>query len=183
MADIVFQTEARTYPRASMDWSAIWAGLFTFVAIWSVFGVLGFAIFGSANSGAAQSFREMSAGMGIWAIILTLIAKYVAGLETGKFARLDGRFEAAIHGMVMFGLSMVAAIVLTMSGSFLFGAVPAVSLPFRGVNLNGLGAGSEWYLFLALILGWLGAIVGAASAFKASPAVASGNVRDIRPAA
>lgn len=182
MADIVYQPEGRIYLRGSMDWSAIWAGLFTFIAIWSVFGVLGFAIFAGTSSGAAQSLHGISAGMGIWTLILTLIAMYVAGLETGKLARLDGRLEAAVHGMVMFGLSVVTLLVLTMSGSFLFAAVPA-AISLHGTNLTTMIGGSEWYVFLALILGWLGAMGGAASGFRTKPATAPSNIRDIRPAA
>lgn len=40
-------------------WGAIWAGMFSFIAIWSVFGILGEAIFASS---ANPNDRSQSAG-------------------------------------------------------------------------------------------------------------------------
>jgi len=40
MADVVQRTESINV-RSRTDWGAIWAGMFTFIAIWSVFGLLG----------------------------------------------------------------------------------------------------------------------------------------------
>ena len=50
MADITNNEELAL--RVRTDWGAIWAGVFTFIAIWSVFGFLGMAVFASA-AGAA----------------------------------------------------------------------------------------------------------------------------------
>lgn len=81
------------------DWGAIWAGVFTFIAIWSVFGLLGMAIFASAaNPNAQNPVTGMSAGMGIWAVVLTFIAMYVGGLETGPEA-VFVEFHAFRHGL------------------------------------------------------------------------------------
>src|SRR5689334_11235987 len=115
MADI--RTENVTYMRIRTDWGAIWAGVFTFIAIWSVFGLLGMAIFASAaNPQAANPVTGMSVGMAIWAIVLTIIAMYVAGLETGRLAGVTNRHDGLVHGMIMFGLSVVAALVITVLG-------------------------------------------------------------------
>ncbi len=99
-----------TTARASRtDWGAIWAGVFTFVAIWSVFGLLGLAIFASlGNPDVANRLMGMSLGMDIWAIVLTIIARYVAGRETGRLAAVGNRHDGLIHGMIMFGLSVIA---------------------------------------------------------------------------
>jgi hypothetical protein len=51
MADLTVNGEAR----CSGDWGAIWAGSFTFVGIWSVFGSLGLIIVPAANAGAARN--------------------------------------------------------------------------------------------------------------------------------
>jgi hypothetical protein len=173
MADVTFVAEDRARLRG-MEWGAVWGGLFTFVAIWSIFEILGFAIFGSA--GAIESFQHMGFGMGIWTIVLTIIAMWVAGLETAKLGRLQGRTEGAMHGMVMFGLSVAGVLVLLASGGMLF-AGNAVTA-HNATVLNS----SEWIGFLSLILGWLAAMLGAASGVKVRQSV-SGNVQDIRTAA
>lgn len=78
-------TMVGTFPR--VDWGAIWAGVFVFVGIWSVFGLLGMAIFASAaNANTQNPVMGMSVGMGIWAVVLTIVAMYVAGRETGRLA-------------------------------------------------------------------------------------------------
>lgn len=181
MADITYQPETRSFRRSSLDWSAIWAGLFTFIAIWSVFGFLGFAIFSSATTSAAEP--SMSVGMGIWAVILTLIAMYVAGRETGKLAGLDGRSEALVHGLVMFGLSLSAVMVLTMSGRLVFtGLLPGAGFSARSANLPSFVGYSGWFAFVALFLGWLAAMAGSVSGVKPK-VVHPSNVKDMRPAA
>ncbi len=178
MADITYQPEIRSFRRSSLDWSAIWAGLFTFVAIWSVFGFLGFAIFNGASAAAG-----MSVGMGIWAVVLTFIAMYIAGRETGNLAALDGRAEALTHGMVMFGLSLSAIMVLTLSGRLVFtGLFPANGLYGRAANLPNLIGYSGWFAFAALFLGWIAAMAGATTSVGPKP-VQPSNVRDLRPAA
>ena len=97
--------EEVVYRASRTNWGAIWIGVFSFVAIWSVFGMLGEAIFASsANPNAAQPVSGMSVGMGFWAVILTIIAMYVAGRVTAHFADVADRTGRIIHGMAMFGL-------------------------------------------------------------------------------
>ena len=183
MADLAYRNEIiNPTLRRHTDWGAIWAGVFVFMAIWSVFGALGFAIFASAASpSAASPIYGMSAGMGIWAIVLTIIAMYVAGRETGHLAGVNNRHDGLIHGLVMFGLSTVAVIILAAMGSATLtggtGAAGSSHSPYVLSLLSGLG----WYGFVALFLGWLAAIFGASSG--ASPLVEQRNVREIRPAA
>jgi hypothetical protein len=175
MADVALQSEGGSRLHGSMEWSAVWAGLFTFAAIWSIFEILGFAIFASAGVG--ESFQHMGYGMGIWTIVLTIIAMWVAGLETAKLARLEGRGEGAMHGMVMFGLAVAGVLVLLASGGMLF-AGNTVASAHNAAVLNS----SEWIGFLSLLLGWLAAMAGGASGVKVRRSV-SGTVQDIRTAA
>jgi len=182
MAEMVSQQESRPDLRAPINWGAIWAGLFTFVAIWSVFGLLGFAIFTSrANPASIQAMQTPSIGLGIWAIVLTAVAMYVAGRVTGRLAGLAGRYESVAHGVVMFGLS-IAAIALTVAGRRLFVAMPVTDLAAPAPYVRGLFGGSEWMAFIALFLGWIAAIVGASTGGRRTPVIPS-NVRDMRPAA
>jgi hypothetical protein len=59
MADLAYRNDIVPVRRRT-DWGAIWAGVFTFIAVWSVFGLLGEAIFAStANPNAAHPVTGM----------------------------------------------------------------------------------------------------------------------------
>ena len=182
MADISYQQDSRSSLPTGLSWSAIWAGLFTFIAIWSVFALLGFAIFSrNVNNGAVEPVHMLNVGMGIWTIILSAVAMYIAGRATGRLAGASGRYDSVVHGMVMFGLSVTAAIVLAISGRTLLISFPAgnLTVPYR----SGVFGGSEWLAFVALFVGWLFAILGSVSGAMMRKPAAPSNVRDMRPAA
>jgi len=175
-------------PGASVG-GAIWAGVFTFSAIWSVFGALGLAIFaGHANPNAALPVTGQSTGIAIWSIILTIIAMYVAGLKTGRLTKLTNRHDGLIHDMIMFGLSIVSAIILTsVAGAVLSGGNGVQGTSAHGYML-GMYADLGWSGFLALLLGWLAAMAGGSQgvAKRIEPPtcnVCDRDLRDIRPAA
>jgi hypothetical protein len=175
MADLSVRAEGRSFLSGSTDWNAVWTGLFTFIGVWSVFELLGLAIFPAANAGA-------KVGLGIWSVVLTAIAMFIAGRQTGSSARLSGRYDGARHGMVMFGLSLVAAIFLMMSGSILLGDFPAVNTSARSSDLVSVFTSSGWVPFAMLFLGWVGAIIGASSSGPSKTEERS-NVAQMRPAA
>ena len=157
MSDLAFRTLDPALYRAGLrtDWGAIWAGVFTFAAIWTVFEALAVAIF----PGAPATQGGASVGLSIWTIILTIIAMYVAGLETGRLAGLTTRHDGLVHGIIMFGLSVVSTIVLTSLVSGLW--LPAAA--GRGQFTLTFNAGAQWAEFVALFLGWLAAMGGASS--------------------
>jgi hypothetical protein len=162
MAAQTFENSNLALVRRKVDWAAIWAGVFTFAAIWSVFGLLGVAIFSSAaNPSAARPVSGMNVGIAIWAIVLTIIAMYVAGRETGRLAAVATRHDGLIHGMAMFGLSVVAVIVmLGIAGmGTTAGATSVVHNPYMMNVISSTG----WAGFLSLLLGWLAAMGGASS--------------------
>ncbi len=173
--------------RKSTDWGAIWAGVFSFMAIWSVFGALGLAIFASAASpNVSQSIAHQGWGIGIWSIVLTIIAMYVAGRETGRLAGVDNRHDGMIHGLVMFGLSVVGVLVLlTIGGSAINGGAGVSGNVHNGYALSVM-SGLGWGGFLSLFLGWLAAMIGASSGVVHKE-ITTGNLREIdremRPAA
>ena len=182
MAEITYTSEYSKPDRRATDWSAIWAGMFTFAAIWSVFGFLGFAIFAKAGQGSTG----LNLSLGIWSMVLAIVAMYIAGRTTGRAAALEGAYDGLAHGMIMFGLSVTAATILILAGSRLFGsltAVPVTNLSIRGPYLMTIFGGSSWIAFFALLLGWLAAMSGAASGGSMQKAHAPRNVTDMRPAA
>lgn len=182
MAEVVTRNESLLYARTT-NWGAIWAGVFSFAAIWLVFGVLGEAIFASsANPNAANQVTGMNVGEGIWVIVLTIIAMYVAGWVTGHLADYADRNVRIFHGMAMFGLSVVATMVIViLSGTALSGGT-GLAAGAHSSYMFTVFADVGWIGFAALFLGWLSALGGAAhgAVRQASP---GSNVRDIRPAA
>lgn len=190
MSDTAYQNLNDAPLRATMNWSAVWAGVFTFMAIWTVFGALGMAIFSSAaNPNAQQPISGMSVGMGIWAIVLTIIAMWVAGRVTGHLARASNRSEGLTHGIVMFGLSVIGVLIISVLGSFTLSGGTGVNESVHNPYILGLFADLGWTGFLCLFLGWLAAMGGATSGLNSLKPGAlekhdeSDNVRRIRPAA
>lgn len=163
MPERIFENERVTTTTVSHpNWGAIWGGTFTFYAIWAIFGVLGTAIFASAaNPNAAHPITGMSVGMSVWAVILTIIAMYVGGRVTGDLAGIANRRDGVVHGMTMFGLSVIGVVVLAVLEQ---GVIPG-SIAAAGPHSAGLltlFADLGWAGFVALILGWLAAMGGAA---------------------
>jgi hypothetical protein len=146
------------------SWGAIWAGVFTFIAIWSVFGALGYDIFfaSSRNVGGGD------VGMEIWGVILTIIAMFVAGRITATLAGVTDSRGGVAHGMVMFGLSVVSVLLLViMSGSTVDTSATMHTYMIDVFHTMG------WSLFIGLFLGWLAALGGASTAHKQFPSPAS----------
>lgn len=168
MADVVspgndtYVTETVSDLRRT-SWGAIWAGTFAFIAIWAVFGMLGEAIFASAaNPSAAEPVGGMSIGMGFWGVILTIIAMYVGGRVTGHFSNAVDRGSRLLHGLAMFGLSVISfVIVAILSGAALSGGSGLAGGAHSSYILT-VFADLGWIGFFSLFFGWLAAMGGAA---------------------
>lgn len=162
-----------------ISWGAIWAGTFAFIAVWSVFGMLGEAIFASsASPNAAEPIGGMSVGMGIWGIILTIIAMYVGGRVTGHFSNWADRSGRIMHGIAMFGLSVVSVVIVAiLSGVALTGgaAVPAGA---HSSYILTVFADLGWIGFASLFLGWLAAMGGSSHGAVQVRTAGSSNVRE-----
>ena len=169
MADLSYRTPDVTLSRA--PWGAIWAGVFCFGAIWTVFGMLGAAIF--------RPTAGLGWGIGIWSIILTMIAMYVGGRVTAQLAGVQTRREGVLCGMTMFGLAVVSTMVLLLLNGVTSGA--AVATPYLSTVIASVG----WFGWVALFLGWLCAIGGASTPARRIETLESqtATVHDFRSAA
>jgi hypothetical protein len=187
MADLAYRNDVPARLTSGTAWGAIWAGTFSFIAIWAVFGILGEAIFASsANPNGSQPVSGMSVGMGIWSVILTIIAMYVAGRVTAHFANVADRTSRIMHGMTMFGLSVMAVVItVILSGTALSGGTGLTAgahSPYTLTVFSDIG----WIGFVCLFLGWLAAMGGAAQQGAYNTAIGgrtNKDVQDIRPAA
>jgi hypothetical protein len=101
---------------------------------------------------------------------------HVAGRETAAhLGGFEDRHDGLVHGIIMFGLSVAALLVIGALGSGTSG---------NSLNnyMSNVSPVMRWTVFGSLFLGWLGAMSGAASASMRRMKPAD-NVRDIRPAA
>ena len=185
MADYVFEERRKNYTEFTTrpNWGAIWAGAFTFFAIWSVFGVLGMAIFASAaNPNSANPVSGMRAGIGVWTVVLTIIAMFVAGRVTGRLAGIANWRDGMTHGMIMFGLTVIGTLVLLSQGAVIMAAAPTgAEGGVHSAYLLTVFGDIGWAGFAALLLGWLAALGGASSG--ARPAGSQTPVQGARRAA
>jgi hypothetical protein len=185
MADIAYGTVANEPIQLRTRWGAIWAGFFAFISIWSVFGLLGEAVFASAATPApAKPIAGMSVGPGIWEIVLTVVAMYVGGKVTGRLAAITNRMDAMLHGLAMFGLAVFStAVVLALAGTALAGGT-GIAASMHSNYLLGVFVNLGWWGVISLFLGWLSVLVGATSevGLPSRSVETPKNVRDIRAA-
>lgn len=152
-----------------VSWSSVFAGTFVFLAIEVTFGLLALAIFGRETSG-------LSAGAGIWMIILSIIALYFGAKTAAHFSGEDRRLNGMYYGLVTFGLSIFSSILIAAM------AVGSMANPARAL-LNGVAANAAW-LFITLILGGIAAALGGAfSTTHSAVPSATGERAVLHPAA
>lgn len=113
------------------------------------------------SSYTTRTANGINVGLGIWAIVLTIIAMFVAGRTTGHLAGISNSRDGLIHGMVMFGLTIMTALAVTSFGVWDTAAPQAVNA--HTPYLLGVFADLGWFGFLSLFLGWLAAMGGASA--------------------
>jgi hypothetical protein len=155
-----------------MSWPAIFAGTFVFLAIEVTFGVLGAAIFASAsNPASAHPVSGMSAGIGIWLVILSIIALYFGGRAAAALSGTTDRHVGMYHGLVTFGASVFTSVVV---GAMVLGTT-TIAPATRAANAAGPATVSDYvatagyWLFVALLLGMIAAAMGGSQARKTQP--------------
>ncbi len=157
----------REFPRTS--WSGIFAGTFVFLAIELTFGVvLGMAVFASsATPTAAHPITGMSTGIGIWMIVVSIIALFFAGRTAAHLSTAIRRLTGLYHGLVTFGMSCFATVLITSmalqstAGPNVNTANPALYSPS---SLLDVAAKGGWLLWIAMFLGGIAACIGGLSA-------------------
>lgn len=128
-------------PARFFSWSGIFAGTFLFLAIEATFGTLAASIFGTPFTAG-----HISIGFGIWMIVLSIIALYFGGKLASKLSGTITRNIGMYAGLVTFGMSLFASVLVMGSGG-----------PVRMAFLLGIGG---YWIFAALVLGMIAAAIG-----------------------
>jgi hypothetical protein len=131
------------------SWSSVFAGTFMFLAIEVTFGMLGWAIFAPVHQA-----NGLSAGSGIWMIVLSIIALYFGAKTAAHFSGEARRLNGLYYGLVTFGLSVFSSILIA---SMATGSAPTSARAL----FDAVGANAGW-LFVTLILGGIAAAIGGA---------------------
>ncbi|MFS0738108.1 hypothetical protein ABC347_13750 [Sphingomonas sp. 1P06PA] len=128
----------RIAPRFS--WGAIFAGVVIAIAVQLVLGILGAGI-GLTMIDPVEGSTPGAAGFGIGAglfwLLTTIIALGAGGFAAARVARLADRFDALVHGLVVWGVTLILTLYLITSavGGIIGGA-------FRTVGVVAGAAGS-----------------------------------------
>lgn len=149
-----------TYRPSAISWGSIFAGCFIFLAIEVTFGLLGMAIFASAANPNAAAIGGMSVGAGIWVVVLSIIAMYFAGKTASRVSGTTTRTLGMYHGLVTFGMSIFATILVA---ALTVGSTVAGNATLSRFSNNTLASAistSGWWIFFACLLGMIAASIG-----------------------
>ena len=93
-----------------LGWSAIFAAAVVAIGAWIVLHMLGMAIgLITIDPNDASNLRKIGIGTGVWSLIAPIVALFIGGLVAGRLAPTINTANAAIHGAVVWALSVIAA--------------------------------------------------------------------------
>jgi hypothetical protein len=105
--------------RSRVSWGSIFAGGVVALAVWAMLYALGLAVGLSVlNPDNPSTLKGAGIFSGIWGLVTPLIALFVGGLVVGRLSGVVRKLDAAIHGLVMWGLA-------TVTGAWLVGVFMA----------------------------------------------------------
>jgi hypothetical protein len=98
-----------------LSWGAIFAGLVVAMVVQVFLGLLGIGI-GLAWWDPGDSAQALGIGAGIWAAVTMIAALFAGGATTGRLAGLLTPEDGALHGVLVWGLSLIATLFLVTTG-------------------------------------------------------------------
>jgi hypothetical protein len=155
---------------SGLSWTGIFAGTFVFLAIETTFGVLGAAIFATAtNPNSANPVGPgVSAGFGIWMIVLSIIAMYFGGKAAGRLSGWGPRSQGTYVGLVTFGMSIFASILIAALSMSSTAAGAAVQSHANARNVVDVVTTGGYWLFITLLLAMIAAAAGGAYGLRSN---------------
>jgi hypothetical protein len=161
-----------------------------FLAIEVTFGVLGAAIFASGTNPRSPNAvgTGIEWGMGIWMVILSIIALYFAGKTAGKLSGATDRNHGMYHGLVVFGMSVFTTVLVfaLALGSTVQGTAQANPNTYSVRTIADVIAVGGYWTFVALVLAMIAAGIGGAHGVTQRPNLpasgerpSAGNVRSV----
>lgn len=135
------ETAPARVPPTRVVWRAVLGGSVVAVATWMLLQLLGFGVGLTAVDVTSTSSLQGSAiGTGIWGVAAPVIAFFVGGLVTGRAAAGIDRAGGALSGLVMWGMTALAGILLVgMAVSSLVGGALSIGKSAAGVAGDAIG--------------------------------------------
>lgn len=174
--------EAMAFARHGLvEWAPTWGGMFVSLGILLLLSALGVAI--GIGTGAT--------GVAIWGAISIIVAFFVGGWFCGRTLNFASSLVAAAHGMLVWAVSIVFAIVFAIMTTLLgvsslsqavHTAIVANLLgPITGITTTPAASGaaastavtSSWITFIVLLLGVVACVIGAQVGNSSGQATAS----------
>ena len=114
-----------------LSWGAIFAGVVIALAVQLVFGILGAGIgltMVDPVEGTTPGAAGFGIGAGIYWLITTILALGAGGYAAARVAGVHDRFDALVHGLVVWGVTLILTVYLLTSavGGIIGGAFRAV---------------------------------------------------------
>ena len=102
--------------QAQMRWGAVFAGTITAISVWILLQLLGAGIGLSAiDTEQGSNLRGVGIGTGLWSAIAPLIAVFIGAVVGGRLAGTRDRRVGALHGVVMWGLTLMLGVFFVVS--------------------------------------------------------------------
>ena len=136
-----FYNNENSDSRKKISWASIWAGALIGIVLLILLNLLGLGIgFGSLDIQEEQNpAKGLGTGAGIWYLLSSLIALFVAGWVAGRMAQTRKLFDGALHGILTWCVITLASLyfLTTTIGGIIGGAGKLV-----GSTLSAVGQAS-----------------------------------------
>lgn len=139
-----------TAGRSRISWGAVFAATVVSLAVWLLLYAVGLAVgLTAVDPTESSSLRAVGIGTGIWSVIAPLIALFVGGWVASRESTTLDRLDAALHGVVVWGLTALLGVVLLGSlvtnivggaASFIGGTASAAGQAATGPGVSAQGA-------------------------------------------
>lgn len=128
---IVMAPDMRRAAVPRISWSAVFAGLVLTIAIEVLLDALGAGIglgVVQPNGPGGPGAANLGLAAGLWWFVATVVALLVASYAAARLAGVARRFDGALHGFVIWGLSLIVALYVMSSalGGVVGGVVSAL---------------------------------------------------------
>ena len=117
-------------------WSAVFAGLVVAMGIALLLAFLGIGIGLTVTPPTGEALTGLSIGAGIWWLLTGIISLFIGGWVAGRLAKINRRFEGALHGLVVWGLQSIIVVVLitTTLGMIVGGALGVIQASVQAMG-------------------------------------------------
>lgn len=125
----VVLTAERSHVASPIGWSSIFAATVIVLGVWLALHLFGVGVgLIAIDPNDLGSLRGVGIGVGIWSVIVPIIALFIGGLVAGRVAPTINTLNAVIHGAVVWALSILLTLLLVLN---------ALGMLARGVASTG----------------------------------------------